>query len=158
MHNQQTWALGHHCITSKYSVTVYTEPIQKWMHNTVCVSVCVGFLLAGCVLTSLIILTASLVRPSFLEHMASLLFIYTNTLVSLPAKTELSSIRSRLPSFLLKCNRGWDGPGLPFLLSLDYYWLRKSVKAWITLTVLGFILCTMMLELLAAAVAALSSF
>lgn len=136
------------------------------MHNNVCVSVCVGFLLAGCVLTSLIILTASLVRPSFLEHMASLLFIYTNTLVSLPAKTELSSIRSRLPAVLfikMQQRLRWTRTTIHTVAANsqfkhDYYWLRKSVKAWITLTVLGFILCTMMLELLAAAVAALSSF
>ncbi len=52
----------------------------------VCVCACVCVLLAGCVLTSLIIFTASRVRPSFLEHMANLLFMYTNTLVSLPGE------------------------------------------------------------------------
>lgn len=131
------------------------------MHNTVCVSVCVCFLLAGCVLTSLIILTASLVRPSFLEHMASLLFIYTNTLVSLPAKTQLSSIRSRLPAVLLikmEQRLRWTRTTIHTVYKLPFYWLRKCVKAWIILTVLGFILCTMMLELLAATVAALSCF
>lgn len=35
-------------------------------------------------LTSLIIFTASRILPSFLAHIASLLFTYTNTLVSLP--------------------------------------------------------------------------
>lgn len=39
-------------------------------------------------LTSLIIFTASLVLPSFLAHIASLLLIYTNTLVSLPVQEE----------------------------------------------------------------------
>ena len=36
-------------------------------------------------LTSLIIFTASLVRPSFLAHMASRRFINTSTLVSRPS-------------------------------------------------------------------------
>lgn len=42
----------------------------------------------NCQLTSLIILTASLVLPSFLAHIASLLLMYTRTLVSRPVEGE----------------------------------------------------------------------
>lgn len=86
------------------------------------------------VLTSLIIFTASRVRPSFLEHMASLLFIYTNTLVSLPGgETHTSRNMSSLLGDACHCAAG-------------------------ALTVLGFVLCSVMLQLLAAAIAALSGF
>lgn len=117
-------------------------------------------LYAFSVLTSLIILTASRVRPSFLEHMASLLFMYTNTFVSLPVRNtrqrllRASNLRDTPDAKVLhyiKCARARP---LPFTLM----WPCRCVRCvpGTVLTVLGFVLCAVMLQLLAAAVATFS--
>lgn len=71
--------------------------------------------------------------------MASLLLMYTKTLVSLPGGGTHT------------CNK-------PINQTFTTYFLTSVGTEWIILTVLGFILCTVMLQLLAAAIAALSSF
>lgn len=97
-------------------------------------------------LTSLIIFTASLVRPSFLEHMASLLFIYTNTLVSLP-DGDTQTFSSAVDPLQLHWGCGCKASRDKMLL-----WMLMR------LTVLRFILCTVVLELLAPAVATFARF
>ena len=85
-------------------------------------------------LTSRIIFTASLVLPSFLAHMAIRRLMYTSTLVSLPAEsclTEGNFIEGML-------HKMWNG-------QMELVFPDSGIH-----TVLCFLLCAVVLQLLAA--------
>ena len=88
------------------------------------------------ILTSLIILTASLVLPSFLKHIANRRFMYTTTFVSLPTRKPGSNhqlytlkVYSHLTSF--SPFYWYFKTGRFFCLTLCKWWRAKKQTEWV---------------------------